>query len=104
MHKNKIANNNNFIKKKNLIKIFFKKTILKSIIQSIDILPTVRAYSQFKQSILFKNKKYVSTSIKNACYITGKYKSTNKKLHISRYTLKQFCLLNKIQNFKQSNQ
>ena len=102
MFRNKINNNNNLIIKKNLIKTFFKKLIIKSIIQSKDINAISRAYAQYKQSLLFKNKKYNISSIKNVCFQSGKYKSTTKKLQISRYTLKQFCLLNKIQNVKQN--
>jgi hypothetical protein len=101
MTNNKKKINKLFTIKKNLIKNMFKITILKSIIQSKNVKPITRSYASFKLTFLNKNNLNNVSSLKNVCFYTNKIKSTSKKFHFSRYMIKNFSILNKLQNIKQ---
>lgn len=102
MHNKKIKILKFHIIKKNLVKNMYKKLILKSIIQSKNVTPIQRAFCDLKLKFLQKNKFNNISNLKNICFLTNKVKSTNKKLHYSRYIAKQFSILKKLQNFKQA--
>lgn len=96
----KIIKKINIQKKKN-IKNIYKKIILKSIFQANDTKSTIRLYAAYL-SKLFKNK-ITNKITKNFCFETSKIKTTNRKIGLSRYSLKNSALKNQIQNFSVYN-
>jgi len=91
---------------KNILKTKLLKTIIlkniisnlikKSIFQNRNIKPKIRLLAFFN---INKNKT-TKTKIKNTCLLTGRKKSINKNLHLSRHQLNILSKTNNLQNFK----
>lgn len=98
--KNKILNiNKDKIKRKEYLKNEIKKTILKSIIQNLNIKPNIRSLALKKLS-QFKNISYISKQNNNICLKTGRYKGVLRLTNLSRHYMKQLSLFGGLQNIK----
>jgi hypothetical protein len=84
------------ILKKKIIKITLKRLILKSIIHSKNMQPTTISFSCL--NLLHIKKKSNKTLLKNICFFTAKNRSTTKRTHLSRYTIKSLALQARLQN------
>jgi ribosomal protein S14 len=92
--------------KKNILKIKLKKLILLKFIynniikKSIFHNRNIKIKNKFTVYITIKKKTLTRNKVKNLCLMTGKKKSINKKILLSRQYINQTCKLNNLQNFK----
>lgn len=98
--KNKINNiNKEHIKRKNFLNKEIKKVILKSIIQNLNLKPSIRALASKKNSKLNLINS-ISKQNNNLCLKTGKFKGVLRVNNISRHELKKQSLTGSLQNIK----
>lgn len=100
---NKLINiKKDFLKRKSYTKYEIKKLVLKSIIQSQDIKPVIRA-NAWCQLSKFKLKTSISKQNNNICLKTGRIKGVYKITTLSRHFMKTLAVNGSLQNIKINN-
>lgn len=89
------------IKRKEFLKIEFKKIIFKSILQNKNTSPLTRIDVSRKLTY-FKRKSNISVQ-NNVCLITGRIGGVHKNYNLSRHSIKRIAKLTMLHNTKASS-
>lgn len=89
------------LKAKFAVKFEIKKIILKSILSNKNVKPIIRAYANYKLSLML-SKSSISRQ-NNVCLKTGRFKSVYKIANLSRHQMKKLFINNNLQNIQVNN-
>jgi len=89
------------LKAKFAVKFEIKKIILKSILSNKNVKPIIRAYANYKLSLML-NKSSIS-KLNNICLKTGRHKGVYKMSNLSRHQMKKLFINNNLQNIQINN-
>jgi len=103
MFKNKINNIvKDEIKRNKFLKNEIKRIILKSLIQNLNLKPSVRALALKKNSKI-KINHFISRQNNNLCVKSGRFKGVLRLTQMSRHEMKKSALIGSLQNIKVSS-
>lgn len=89
------------LKAKFAVKSEIKKIILKSILHNQNTKPIIRAYANYKLSLIL-NKTPIAKQ-NNICLKSGRYKGVYKISNLSRHQMKKLFINNNLQNIQINN-
>lgn len=98
--KNKIINiNKDLLKRKKFLKNEIKRIVLLSVIQNLNVKPSIRALA-LKKLTFFRTNSSISRQNNNICLKTGRIKGVLNLTQLSRHQMKKYGTTGNLQNIK----